>query len=119
MTSPSAIPVLDRAEGLRRSGGDERLFKELTAVFLADLSRLTQLIQVAITQESAHGLRQAAHSLRGSANQIGALAVAERALHLEKMGKAAALRDAPEQQRLLTEELRQLLLALNVAEPLS
>lgn len=119
VTSPSVIPVLDCTEGLRRSGGDEQLFRELTAVFLADVSRLTQLIHVALAERSAEGLRQAAHSLRGSASQIGALAVTERASILEKMGKAADLGDAPEQRLLLTEELRQLLLALNAADLLS
>ena len=118
MTSSPAIAVLDRAEGLRRSGGDEKLFKELRAVFWADLARLTQLVNAAIVQRSAEGLRHAAHSLRGSASQIGALAVAQRALHLEKMGKAADLLDAPEQQLLLTEELRQLLVALDAVESL-
>ena len=117
--SPAANLVLDRAEGVRRSGGDTGLYQELMAVFLADVPRLTQLVHVAIAEQSGPGLRLAAHSLRGSASQIGALAVADRASNLEAMGKSADLRDALEQQRLLSEDLRQLILALNGAEPLS
>ena len=117
--SPAANLVLDRAEGVRRSGGDTGLYQELMAVFLADVPRLTQLVHVAIAEQSGPGLRLAAHSLRGSASQIGALAVADRASNLEAMGKSADLRDALEQQRLLSEDLRQLILALNGTEPLS
>ena len=83
--SPAANLVLDRAEGVRRSGGDTGLYQELMAVFLADVPRLTQLVHVAIAEQSGPGLRLAAHSLRGYASQIGALAVADRASNLEAM----------------------------------
>lgn len=118
MTPSSVIPVLDRAEGKRRAGGDEKLCNELVAVFLSDLPRLTQLIQAAIAQQSAKALRLAAHSLRGSASQIGALAVVERASILERMAKAGDLSNAQQQEHLLAEDLRQLSLALQAtADP--
>jgi HPt (histidine-containing phosphotransfer) domain-containing protein len=112
MTPPLPIPVLDRVEGLRRAGGNKKLFLELVEVLRADLPRLTQLINTAIDQQSAPAVREAAHALRGSVSQLGALAVAERAGILEKIGIDGDLRDAERHQHLLAEDLRQLTLAL-------
>ena len=117
MTPPVELPVLDRAEALRRAGGDERLCRELVGVFLRDVPRLTDLICTAIAQHSAKKLRVAAHSLRGSASTVGALAVAGRALILETMGQGSDLRDAAQQQQFLAEDLRQLSLVLNSMPP--
>jgi two-component system sensor histidine kinase/response regulator len=115
MDSPAPIPVLDRAEGLRRVGGDEKLYREMAELFLADAPRLTQLISAAIAGRSPKGLRLAAHSLKGSASQVGATAAVERAWLLEKMGKENDFREAEHHLHLLTEELRQLSLALHAA----
>src|SRR5437899_3070488 len=98
MDSPAPIPVLDRAEGLRRVGGDEKLFREMAELFLADAPRLTQLVCAAVSDRSGKALRLAAHSLKGSASQVGALAVVQRAWALEKMGKENDFRDAEQQQ---------------------
>ena len=116
MDSPASIPVLDRAEGMRRVGGDEKLFREMAELFLADAPRLTQLISAAIAERSPKGLRLAAHSLKGSASQIGASAVMTRAWFLEKMGKESNFHEAEHQLHLLKEELRQLALALHGAK---
>jgi two-component system, sensor histidine kinase and response regulator len=115
MTPPLPIPVLDRVEGLRRAGGNEKLFLELVEVLLDDLPRLTLLVNTAIDEQSAPALREAAHALRGSVSQLGALAVAERARILEKIGIDGELRDAERHQSLLSEDLRQLTLALSSA----
>ena len=117
MTLPAELPVLDRAEALRRAGGDERLCCELVGVFLRDVPRLTDLVSTAIAQRSAKKLRIAAHSLRGSASTVGALAVAGRALILETMCQGNDLQDAAQQQQFLAEDLRQLSLVLNSMSP--
>jgi HPt (histidine-containing phosphotransfer) domain-containing protein len=117
MTLPSELPVLDRAEALRRAGGDAKLCRELASVFLRDVPRLTDLISAAIAQHSAKKLCIAAHSLRGSASTIGALAVAGRALILETMCQGSDLCDAVQQQHLLAEDLRQLSLVLISMNP--
>jgi HPt (histidine-containing phosphotransfer) domain-containing protein len=108
MSGSSSFPVLERAEGIRRSGGDESIFNELTTIFLADVGRLAGLVRTAVEQQSADGLIYAAHTLRGSASQIGATAVAERSRILEKMARAGDLSKSHEQLRLLNEDIQQL-----------
>ena len=108
--------ILDRALGLRNAGGAERLYQELCDLFVADAPRLMALVRGAVAARSPSDLQQAAHALRGAAQQIGAQCVAERAKRLEQMGKTSSLDGAEAEERGLIEEIKQLLIVLNRAE---
>lgn len=102
------LPILDRAEGLRRVAGDERLYGDLVDVFLRDLPRVLGLMDAALATQMPTKLQCAAHSLRGSALQIGARAVAECAAQLETIARRGNLTDAPALRRRLDDALAQL-----------
>src|SRR5262245_37984532 len=104
-----STPVLDHAEGLRRMRGNEKLYCELASLFLSDVPRLTGLLRDAVARGSAKDMQYAAHSLKGSASQLGARAVTLRAQTLEAMGD---LGEATAQLALLDDELRVLSVAL-------
>ena len=93
MPDPTSSSVLDRAEGLRRVRGNEKLYRELVAVFLRDLPRLIGLLQLAVQNRSAKDLHAAAHSLKGSAGHLGASVVVRGAWALETMGQHGDLAD--------------------------
>lgn len=112
MIEPDPPPVLDRDEGLRRVRGNEKLYRELAAVLLHDLPRLSGLLRTALENRSAKELHYAAHCLKGSASHVGAVAVAQSAWVLEKMGHDGDLTDVMQPFFLLERDLLQLTLRL-------
>jgi len=112
MDTSDPLPVLDRAEGLRRVRGNEKLYRELASCLLGDLPRLTGLLRTALDMRSAKELHYAAHCLKGSASHLGAVAVERRAWTLEKMGRDGDLTDAPQHFLLLERDLHELNLVL-------
>src|ERR1051325_1437010 len=113
----TGTPVLDRVEGLRRVAGDERLYRDLVQVFLRDLPRILGHIDAAIAQDASAALQCATHSLKGSASQIGAGAVAELAAILEELGRRDMLMEAGPARQRLAEALDQLLAAWSESQP--
>jgi HPt (histidine-containing phosphotransfer) domain-containing protein len=109
MPIPDPPPVLDRAEGLRRVRGNETLYRELMQVFLNDLPRLTALLRTALENASANDLHYAAHSLKGSASHLGALAIAQDAWIFEKMGRDGDLAGAMDHFRVFEQDLHRLI----------
>ena len=76
--SPETEPeVLDRQiwEGLRELGGDnaQYLITEIVQQYLEDSPLSLQTIKDAVSQKNDHQLRMAAHSLRSSSANLGAL----------------------------------------------
>ncbi len=113
MKPPSLLPVLDRVEGLRRVAGDEGLYKELIGIFLGDLPRILNEIDAAIAADASAPLKCVAHSLRGSANQIGACAVAQHAGNLEELARRGMVQGAATSRQRLGDALTQLATILN------
>jgi HPt (histidine-containing phosphotransfer) domain-containing protein len=92
--------LIDRVALLDRTGGDEDLLREISAIFLTEYPILIEEIQFAVRTGDANRLEQAAHSLKGSVSNFGALAATEAAYRLEAIarkldlaGSAAALGD--------------------------
>ena len=80
-----AARVFDRQEALERLGGDEQFLWELIEVFSADApARLTEL-EAAVQAGDAAASREIAHSIKGGATAVGAVAV---------QGMAQAIEDA-------------------------
>lgn len=79
--------ILDRAAALERVEGDVELLQELVELFLADAPERMAEIRSALAACDGEGLQQAAHSLKGAAANLSALALASVAKHLEDAGR--------------------------------
>jgi HPt (histidine-containing phosphotransfer) domain-containing protein len=109
-----ASHVLDRVEGLRRVRGNGALYRELVDVFLADLPRALGTIDSASASRDMKPLNCALHALKGTAGQIGAGALAERARVMETLVAAGDWTKFEQQRRLLTQDLDRLRAALQI-----
>ncbi|WCJ58884.1 PAS domain S-box protein [Fontisphaera persica] len=96
-TSPPAnpggdatLPVLDNQALLRlrqlQQAGQPDPVVEMIDLFLQDLPRRLQLIGDAVHRQDAAALKNAAHSLKGSARNMGAARLAALCAELEKLG---------------------------------
>jgi len=80
----SGLPVLDRDAGLHLTGGNVSLYNSLLGRFgKAQTETADQLRAARLAQDTALA-RRIAHSLKGSAAQLGAPALAEAAAQLEQ-----------------------------------
>jgi signal transduction histidine kinase/DNA-binding response OmpR family regulator len=79
--------VLDRAvlRSLARDVGDEANVEEICALFLAETGPRLLEIERAAEHRDAEALRVSAHTLKGSAVNVGAIAVASAAAELERL----------------------------------
>jgi len=110
-TRPSG-PPFDPAETLARVGGDAALLREVAGIFCNDAPNLLAAIQTQIEKQDAAGLECAAHTLKGSASNFGARAVADAARALETMGRERDLSRAREVFDRLALETERLIQAL-------
>lgn len=98
VTATAQLPALDRAalNNLRNLGGtaDPGLLAEMIDLFLSEAPPLIEAMDKAVLGGSALALRQAAHSLKGSSNTLGAKTLAELCASLEKMARDEQLIDA-------------------------
>jgi len=108
-------PVFDKARFLSRLEGDDLLISEIVGMFLEECPRLMEGVGRAVTQNDAHALERAAHTLRGSLADMAAPQAVEAAQSLERMGRegdlghaGAALEILEGALRRLTPELRKL-----------
>jgi len=88
MPSPAPPPLLDRTAACELLGGDEELLDELTDLFLGDVEDRLEAIDRALRDGDAFALRSSAHTLKGAAATVGAVAVTARALEVEDLGAA-------------------------------
>ena len=102
------VSVLDWEGALRNLDGDEALLRELAAMFLAEYPKLTAAIDAAHASGNAAELRRAAHTLKGSAEVIGADGVGVAAQRLADLGREGKLAPVQEGRRALAAELDRL-----------
>ena len=91
---------IDRAELLRRLFGDEQLATEVVRLFVADCATMVDAIGSAIAKRDLNLVKQAAHTLKGSASTAAAHGVANAARTVERLaaeGRLDALDDAWQQ----------------------
>jgi signal transduction histidine kinase/DNA-binding response OmpR family regulator/HPt (histidine-containing phosphotransfer) domain-containing protein len=87
-----------------RDGGVPDVFKDLLGLLRAEAPPLLETMRAAVAQENAQQLRQAAHSLKGAAGNLGGRRMAAVCAELESLGRggstegAAALLDQAEQE---------------------
>ncbi len=93
-------PVIDRRRLADVSGGDVRFERELMEAFVEDArKRVSQMVQ-ARDGGNAVDVRTAAHTLKGSARNVGALAIADLAALVETCAAADGLPDGELLERL-------------------
>lgn len=90
---------------LRTSVGDS--FSKMIEVFLEDTPLYLEALQTAIAQNEAKMLKEAAHSLKGSARNFGATRFAQLSKQLEDLGHTGVCAQARELLPALISEYRQ------------
>jgi HPt (histidine-containing phosphotransfer) domain-containing protein len=99
-------------EAMAQVGDSDELLAELIEVFQGEYPPLLEEIRNAIAQQQASDLRRAAHTLKGSAQVLGAGPTAEAALRLEQMGREDNLAGADQAFAELQAEIERLMNAL-------
>lgn len=88
-------PLMDVGSTLKRLGNDVDLFNQIIQIYLEDSPELFASARRAVAEGDAPGLRRAAHSLKGLAATMSAANAVAAAFHLEQLGAAGELDDAP------------------------
>ena len=99
MEEPSMHNAIDPEviNGLRElSDGDSSLLEELVGLFLEDTPPRLDSLQAALDSGDPEGLEAAAHALKSSCGNIGALVLADLCKELEMLGKLKQLDGAAE-----------------------
>jgi CheY-like chemotaxis protein len=100
--------IFDKQAALERFDGDEDLLNEITAVFLDDYAKQLDEIADAVDKGDAELIDRTAHRLKGAVGNIGAQAVVDLALELEKMGRKGELDGIEDKYRQLKNKVNQL-----------
>ncbi|MGE8067599.1 response regulator [Pseudomonas sp. NPDC089569] len=90
---PIFLEGIDQAAGLATCMGRAELYLRLLNGFHAANSDFTHQFQAALTDADPTAAARLAHSLRGTAGNIGAIAVAQAAGELERLCQSDATRD--------------------------
>ncbi len=101
------MPVIEKQtfdELKQMSGAD--FINELIDTFLDDAPKLVTAIRSALAARDADSFRRAAHSLKSNAATFGAVALAELAKELEKLGKENRLTDTGDRLTALEEAVQ-------------
>lgn len=104
--------LFDRDTALSNAGDSEELLNELIDLFHQECPTLIDQIRTAIEKRDAVVLHRAAHTLKGSANILGAKATAEVALEIEQFGRDGDFDNAAERLPVLEECVQQLQAAM-------
>jgi two-component system, sensor histidine kinase and response regulator len=80
---PGAAVVFDREAARTRLGGDDRLLREMIAIFRTESPGLMAAVKRAAASNDLDGLRQAAHTLRGALGTVRAPLAYDAATRLE------------------------------------
>jgi len=115
---PFHLPGIDVGAVLQATGLHWRTFQDILIGFLRDNRTTTAAIQQALDTKDRHGLQHLAHSLKGSAGNIGAGELREAADELERgCGIHLPAADIADLCRELQTELSRLLVILEQIAP--
>jgi CheY-like chemotaxis protein len=92
---PPGNALFDQDDLLERLGGNENLARRVVGGFLNDTPRQLELLARAIGGGDTETARRAAHSIKGSAANVGGRQLRELAWKLEQLGHAGDLHPAP------------------------
>jgi PAS domain S-box-containing protein len=80
--------VFDKDDLIRRLMGDENLLRSILAGFIKGMPKYLAAIRDGLAQQDAEALRRSAHTLKGSAANVGAHALSAVAQQIEQAGAA-------------------------------
>jgi HPt (histidine-containing phosphotransfer) domain-containing protein len=81
-TLPTA-EILDTEEALENLGGDRKLLREITAMFMKEAPIQIGLLRKAIAGGDEERIESSAHKLKGMAAHVGAGRIADEALRIQ------------------------------------
>ena len=88
-----ALPGFDPQSGLRATGGDPHLLRELARLFLSEFPTLMGNLRSAVARGDAAAVSFSAHALKGCASHFGAKSTVAAALRMEQQGRSGDLAD--------------------------
>lgn len=93
---PESVLDLDVLEALRELGGpeDPSLLDELIDLFLDDAPKQIEGVESALAGRDIEGVERAAHTLKSSSANLGALGLSELCFDLERLGREGTLEGA-------------------------
>ncbi len=95
-TDTEALSVIfDVAATLRNIGGDRALLDDLVELFLERYETMLERIRTALASKDQTAVEQAAHALKGTANNLSASEVVLSAGQLEALGRLGTLVEGP------------------------
>ncbi|THI89536.1 MAG: response regulator [Nitrospira sp. CG24A] len=95
-TDTEALSVIfDVAATLRNIGGDRALLEDLVELFLERYETMLERIRTALASKDQTAVEQAAHALKGTANNLSASEVVLSAGQLEALGRLGTLVEGP------------------------
>jgi HPt (histidine-containing phosphotransfer) domain-containing protein len=107
--SEQETPTLDASviDGLRalEAGGATGLVARVSKKFLVSAAELSHEIRTKTDAGDSTAVGAAAHKLKSSSAQVGALKLSETARKLEELGRRGSLEGAPELVSRMSEEL--------------
>ena len=89
-----AIDGLDNADGLRRVGGNQKLYMKLLREFASQQADAVEQIRAALATNDTESATRVAHTLKGVAGSLGAGPVQTAAAAVEKLLRDRAAADA-------------------------
>jgi signal transduction histidine kinase/DNA-binding response OmpR family regulator/HPt (histidine-containing phosphotransfer) domain-containing protein len=101
-------PTLDWQEALNRVRGRQKLLCKMMTLFQEQAPKLLIEMDDAIHRQDAKFLKRSAHTLKSSANSIGAFALGDIAQQLENIGQEAVFSDAKANYIILQQAITQL-----------
>jgi signal transduction histidine kinase/DNA-binding response OmpR family regulator len=104
--------MLGRIRALHRPGGPN-LFAKVVGLYVASSLALTETMRLAAASQDAAGIRQAAHALKSSSANVGAMAFADLCREVEQAADNGNTHDARVLVDRLLSEHRQVLQALD------
>jgi two-component system, sensor histidine kinase and response regulator len=96
--------ILNYQEALDRMEGDKDLFGELIDIFLNDTPKYLESIRISLENGDFEGVKRAAHTLKGSASNIGAMNLCEYAFNTEIATRELHIENAKSSYELLLNE---------------
>ncbi len=88
---PPLTEVFDHAGILDNLDGDRDLFDSLLELALEDFPKSIESLSVAWQERNAEAFIRQAHSIKGAASNVGAVALSEQASRFEQLAKASGL----------------------------
>jgi PAS domain S-box-containing protein len=109
--SPTAVSF-DMAAALQRVEGDRDLLDEIIRIFIDECPRILADLQREFDAADLRKVERSAHTLKGSASNLGALVVSQSAAEMEAKSRAGDLPGAKAVLARLEHELKSLLVEL-------